>query len=266
MWSLDPCADIGIPSWQGREQHFFATDSWAEGVHHYLDHFPACPHKNSEFAFSVDATPAYLRKPVVAMRLPSVYPHAVVPKLKFVAVLRDPARRLYAYWDTFVQSGTGVNNFNTWVEATLKKVQECQKQHGHELWPPPEKHCDEDDIESVAAGLYAYQMAFWFKQFEPKNFLVTSLDGYERETSAVLRDVAAFIGAPRDLVGTPRAIGTPTNPQAIKMLGAMPNEARTALGRFYHTHNAELLRLFNHQSRVTTSVCFPRLNATHQES
>jgi hypothetical protein len=42
--------------------------------------------------------------------MPAVFPPAALAKLKFVLILRDPVRRLYAYWDTFVLSGTGVNS------------------------------------------------------------------------------------------------------------------------------------------------------------
>ena len=241
------------PDYYGREMHFFATDSWSSGVHKYLEHFPKCPHKASDFAFTVDATPAYMRKPIVATRIPQVYPAMVVPKLKFAIVLRDPASRLYAYWDTFVQSGVGVNHFEVWVDSTLQKVCECQKQHGSTLWPPPESHCDTEEIESVAAGLYAYQLLYWFKEFDPRSFFITTLNAYELETAAVLRDLAEFVGAPRQLSGTPRAVGSPANALAVKVLGAMPAAAKLALGRFYHDHNQELVRLFNHQSHVKYS-------------
>lgn len=251
----------GEPDFYAREQHFFATDSWSEGVHHYLLHFPDCPHHGSDFSFAVDATPAYLRKPIVASRLFSIYSTPVVAKLKFIIILRDPAKRLYAYWDNFVQSGTGVNNFAVWVEQTLRTVKECQKRHGSTLWPPPDTvNCDADDIESVAAGLYAYQLRFWFEQFDAKHFFLTSLDAYERDTAAVLRDAANFIGASRDLVGTPRAVGAPANPLAVKVLGAMPSAAKTALARFYHEHNQELLRLFNHEPHVTYSPSLKALD------
>ena len=77
----------------GREQHFFATDTWSKGVANYLNHFPPCPAKGT-FNFVVDATPAYLRKPIVADRLPEALPSAAMPKLKFMVMLRDPAIRL----------------------------------------------------------------------------------------------------------------------------------------------------------------------------
>ena len=40
----------------------------------------------------------------------------------------------------------------------------------------------------------------------------------------------------------------------------MPAQARTALGRFYHEHNAQLLKLFNNQPRVHYSPSLKGLN------
>lgn len=68
----------------------------------------------------------------------------------------------------------------------------------------------------------------------------------------MLQDAAAFIGAPRQLVGTPRQVGT-ADTQAMKVLGAMPDSAKSALGKFYHQHNAQLVRFLNGQPRATYS-------------
>ena len=136
----------GEPDYYAREQHFYATDSWSRGMGFYADHFPECPGRNAhpQYQFTVDATPAYLRKPIVADRLQATLPGAAQPLLKFVVILRDPALRLYAYWDAFVLSGTGVKNFDNWLKVTMDAVRECQRNHGDDLWPPPDTfHCDE---------------------------------------------------------------------------------------------------------------------------
>jgi hypothetical protein len=87
----------GEPDYYGREMHFFATDSWSLGMRHYLEHFPSCPKGRAadEFEFAVDATPAYLRKPIVATRLRDAYPAVALPLLRFVVILRDPVHRLH---------------------------------------------------------------------------------------------------------------------------------------------------------------------------
>lgn len=158
----------GEADFYAREQHFFATDSWSLGVKHYLDHFPPCPKGHGaehELSFTMDATPAYLRKPIVVSRLQEVYPNVAIPALRFVIILRDPVDRLHAYWDSFVQAGAGVNDFAKWVDLTMGKVQQCQRSHGPELWPPPDTgKCDPDVLEGVAAGLYVYQLQYWFKK------------------------------------------------------------------------------------------------------
>jgi len=242
----------GEPDYYGREQHFYATDSWSKGVNHYLDHFPPCPdHKT--FNFVIDATPAYMRKPLVAERIPQALPSAALPKLKFMLILRDPATRLYAYWDTFVLAGTGVNNFDAWVGSLLAKVAQCQKKNGDQLWPPP-SDCDTDTVEGVAAGLYAYQLIYWFHRFEAKQFFLTSLSAYEAQPQVILKDAARFIGADADLVGNAHTLSGAKQVELLHAAqGTMSDWARHELGKFYHPHNAQLLHLFNNQPKATYS-------------
>ena len=238
----------GEPEYYGREQHFFATDSWGKGVANYLNHFPPCPEHHT-FNFVVDATPAYMRKPLVADRLPQAMPASALTKLKFMFILRDPATRLYAYWDQFVLAGTGVNNFDAWVGTTLAKVAQCQKRNGDQLWPPPD-NCDTDTVEGVAAGLYAYQLIYWLHRFEPKQFFVTTLSAYEEQPAIVVKEAARFIGAEGDLLGNAHSVPAAN---AVKVMGAMSDWARRELGKFYHQHNAQLLNLFNNQNKISYS-------------
>lgn len=253
----------GEPDYYSREMHFFATDSWSLGVRHYLDHFPACPKgkaADNELAFAVDATPAYLRKPIVATRLHEVYPTVAMPAMRFVVILRDPVDRLHAYWDAFVQSGNGVNDFGKWSDIVLETTKICQKAHGPELWPPPDTgKCDADVLEGVAAGLYVYQLRYWLKSFSPARFLVTTLDAYERSTGSVLRDISGFVGQPSALLGTPRAIGTPSNPFAVKVMGAPSAHASKTLGTFYHPHNGHLHKFLESQPHAHLSPSLAEL-------
>ena len=103
-------------------------------------------------------------------------------------------------------AGAGVNDFSRWTDLTLEAVKTCQRAHGPELWPPPDTgHCDADVLEGVAAGLYHNQLAYWFKEFQPSKFLVTSLDAYEHNVANVLRDIASFIGASKLAVSNGRS-------------------------------------------------------------
>mmetsp|Transcript_1285 Transcript_1285/g.2540 ORF Transcript_1285/g.2540 Transcript_1285/m.2540 type:complete len:334 (+) Transcript_1285:80-1081(+) len=247
----------GEPEYYSREQHFFATDTWSQGAPHYLNHFPDCPGHSAGFQFVLDATPAYLRKPIVADRMHELMPNAALPKLKFVVILRDPAMRLYAYWDTFVLKGAGVNNFDTWLDRTLKSVRECQRKHGEKLWPPPDTSaCDEDTIEGVAAGLYAPQLAYWFKKFEPKQFLLTSTAAYKEDTQTVVKATSAFVTGSGTLTKPARQ---PDSIDSISVEERMSKEARAELGHFYRPHNADLLHLLNNQPKVTYTPSLKQL-------
>ena len=157
-----------------------------------------------------------------------------MPKLRFVVILRDPVDRLYAFWDAFVLSGVGVNRFEAWADKTMENVLACQKRVGsNELWPPPDTGvCDEDTVEGVAAGLYAYQLIYWLHRFDPKQFLVTTIDAYERDPQRVVRDVAGHVGVDDARRRRPRH-----DPTAVKVMGGMTADARRKLGRFYQPHN-----------------------------
>ena len=209
------------------------------------------------FQFTLDATPAYLRKPIVADRMLELMPNAAHSKLKFVVILRDPAKRLFAYWDQYVLKGAGVNDFDKWLDLTLKSVRECQRKHGDHLWPPPDNNaCDEDTIEGVAAGLYAYQLTYWLRKFEAKQFLLTSTTAYTEETQLVVKAVSAFLTGSGTLGSAARH---PDNIDSINVEGAMSKEARAELGRFYRAHNAELLHLLNNQGKITYTPSLKQL-------
>ena len=149
-----------------------------------------------------------------------------MPKLRFVVILRDPVDRLYAYWDAFVLSGVGVNRFEAWPTRRWRTLA-CQKRVGsNELWPPPDTGvCDEDTVEGVAAGLYAYQLIYWLHRFDLKQFLVTTIDAYERDPQRVVRDVAGHVGASTTPAGAVRAASDPT---AVKVMGGMTADAAAA--------------------------------------
>ena len=51
----------------------------------------------------------------------------------------------------------------------------------------------------------------------------------------------------------------PDNIDSIHVESKMSKEARTALGRFYRSHNAELLHLLNNQPKVTYTPSLKQL-------
>ena len=79
---------------------------------------------------------------------------------------------------------------------------------------------------------------------------VTSLSAFEDSPQVVLKDAARFIGADADLIGNAHVV---PNPNAVKVMGGMSDWAKRELGKFYHSHNAQLLHLCNQQDKVTFS-------------
>ncbi len=164
-------------------------------------------------------------------------------------VLTPPARRA-----PLTPPAARRAQFDAWTTLLFTKVKACQQKHGDTLWPPPESGaCDADTIEGVAAGLYAYQLGYWFKKFGASQFFLSSLDAYELNTAGVLTDVSRFLGAGNGLVGSNRNIGMADAPTAVKVRGAMPPNAQKTLGKFYTKHNAALIRLLHNNNKATYS-------------
>ena len=216
---------------------------------------PACRQRSSPYEFTVDATPAYLRKPIVADRRRGAAAErgtgcgsssSCATRRSFVRVLGR----------VHVRHDIGVNRFEAWADKTMENVAGVPAGGSNELWPPPDTGvCDEDTVEGIAAGLYAYQLIYWLHRFDPKQFLVTTIDAYERDPQRVVRDVAGHVGASTTLAGAVRAASDPT---AVKVMGGMTADARRKLGRFYQPHNAQLLHVFQRPA------CTHRLLAVDQ--
>ena len=68
---------------------------------------------------------------------------------------------------------------------------------------------------------------------------------------------AAVYGGPTAY--TPRAIGSPANPLAVKVMGAPPANAKAALGAFYHPHNMHLKKLLESQPHARCSPSLAEL-------
>jgi hypothetical protein len=80
-----------------KELDFFNRDTeYAQGLSHYLKHFPAIPLRRRDL-ISFEASPSYLYyADTCAPRI-----HAMLPNVLCVAILRDPVKRAYSSWNMY---------------------------------------------------------------------------------------------------------------------------------------------------------------------
>ena len=145
-----------------KEVHFF--DWYFErGKSWYQKWFP----ENSDSYKAIgEITPEYIYFEDVLPRLKQTLPDA-----KFIVVLRHPVKRAFSHYQMIFQSGEGFK---------YKDFNEFMEKHPH----------------GFKRGLYAEQLERWFKEFDPKNFLVLfseELSGNDTQLNATFTQIGAFL-------------------------------------------------------------------------
>jgi len=151
---------------------------------HFLSHYPKCS-AAAPFpagAAAMDATPRYMRVPMVPHRIRALYGPELSNKLKIVVILRDPETRAWSWFRFFALNACegklwatdqlerrfwfhyNDGSFGRWVQAQVDKLAECSSrglaQKG--MWP----HCDSET--GLFAGLYSLQIRHWIAAgFDP---------------------------------------------------------------------------------------------------
>eukprot|EP00614_Pseudopedinella_elastica_P020458 CAMPEP_0172631670 /NCGR_PEP_ID=MMETSP1068-20121228/180560_1 /TAXON_ID=35684 /ORGANISM="Pseudopedinella elastica, Strain CCMP716" /LENGTH=276 /DNA_ID=CAMNT_0013442877 /DNA_START=133 /DNA_END=963 /DNA_ORIENTATION=- len=156
-------------------------------------------HQLSVGVASLDATPRYMRVPLVPARIRALYGPVLARRLNFVLILRDPEQRAWSWFRFFalnaVQGKPWARDqlekefwvhfndatFQKWVTAETNKFLSCQKNgiRDEDMWPA----CDSET--GMFAGFYTAQLRYWLRYFEPDQFLIIPMDCYTKNGPAL---------------------------------------------------------------------------------
>jgi hypothetical protein len=128
---------------------------------------------SGDYSVIGDASPSYLWHPEVPQRI-----RAAAPEAKIALILRDPVERAYSHYLMDYREGAQSRPF---YQALVDDMNRAQKGWGvsylyYEL------------------GLYAEQVERYFTIFRPERIKVLMFDDLRRDTPAVLREMAGFLG------------------------------------------------------------------------
>jgi hypothetical protein len=162
---------------------------------HYLAHFPECSDEKPlpAGAASMDATPRYMRVPMVPHRIRSLYGETLAKQLTIVIILRDPETRAFSWFRFFALNACegkswatdqlekrfwfhfNEGSFGRWAQAQVEKYDAC-KARGiapNEMWP----QCDSET--GMFAGFYSLQIRHWLQAgFNPSQIILIPMDCY----------------------------------------------------------------------------------------
>ena len=174
--SQHPNIEVGAP----KEVHYF-DNYYQYGDLWYRSHFPI---KSSSCV--LEASPNYLFFPYAAQRI-----HQLMPKVKLVAILRNPTER-------------AISHYYHQVRGNAEKLPLLEAlQAEEERISPLLQNLIEDetaisrDLRRYSykkRGIYIDQLEVYWKYFDPKNLLILNYEEFCQQPEKVLEKIYSFVG------------------------------------------------------------------------
>ena len=204
----------------------FFDSNFELGLNWYRSLFPTIFRKKiSELRkkcfMTYDVTPFYIWNPLVTQRI-----HDMFPKIKLIAILRNPIDRAYSNYFLGVRSGTENLSFE---EAIDKEIElEKESLSDQTIYQRPRSY--------IAKGFYAHQLKPWFKIFRKEQLLILQTEKFATDTSSILLEIFDFLQLPRHTIHEFKKMNVAKYPP-------MKEETRTFLKEYYRKYNDDLYAL-----------------------
>ncbi|MFN2470720.1 MAG: sulfotransferase [Gaiellaceae bacterium] len=173
----------------GKGAHYFST-GFGEGERVYRAHFPlrlfSRFHVRAEGrVITGEASPYYLFHPHVPRRVAEI-----VPRVRLVALLRDPVHRAYSHYWHEVERGFEPLTFE---EAIEREQERLGLETERILADPTHESFKHRHYSYLARGLYADQLEGWKSVFPAEQMLVLSSEEFFADPETSFRRVLNFL-------------------------------------------------------------------------
>lgn len=160
----------------------FFSEHFNKGLSWYQAHFP--PPIDGQRFLTGEATPTYLTHPLAASRL-----HGGLPKIKLIAILRNPGDRAFSHYQMLVRRGTESRNFESAIDAELKLLTGANETslEDRSFWK---------DCHYIYKSMYFYSLKQWLKVFPKEQFLIVQSEEFYANPRIVLKQVFEFLNVP----------------------------------------------------------------------
>ncbi len=228
------------PTLVSKGVHYFDTELFARRpASWYRGHFPTTAYREVRerithgAVITGEGSPYYMFHPLGASRV-----QATIPKVKLIALLRNPVARAYSHYQHEVDGG--FEPLATFEEALGAEVERLEGERERLLADPGYRSFAFRHFSYQARSRYAEHLAEWFERFPREQILVIRSEDLFADPEATYAEVLRFLGlAPHSLRTFKRynAHGAPQGvaPETAARLEASfegPNRAlRDLLGR-----------------------------------
>jgi hypothetical protein len=217
--------DIYLPASKRPEPHFFLKgDEYARGLSHYSErHFSEWHGQTAVGEIST----SYIYHEAVAERI-----RMHLPKVKLIAILRNPVDRAYSnYWHT-VKSGLETLSFEEAVLTERERTAGILDRFWREVQP----------YAYVGRGFYYKQLSSYLRYFRRERMLILLFDDLVGRPAGVLRDIFGFLGIDEGVV--PSSLDRVEN-RLTSADARMRPETRRKLLEWYREDTERLSNLLN---------------------
>ncbi|MDJ0535533.1 MAG: tetratricopeptide repeat protein [Xenococcaceae cyanobacterium MO_207.B15] len=163
-----------------KELNFF-WKKYDYGIDWYLAHFPTITDRDD--FITGEASPHYIRFPVVAQRIKQHF-----PDIKLILLLRNPVDRTISWHYHQLNRGLFKEDVETAIYREIKELESLSQEdiinNGH------------SKNSNIITGLYIYQVKTWLELFKREQILILSSEYFYSNTAKAMEEVYNFLGLP----------------------------------------------------------------------
>jgi hypothetical protein len=175
-----------------------------------------------------EATPYYMFHPLAPRRISEL-----VPRAKFIALLRSPVDRAYSHYRHVVRKGIETLSFEEAIEAEPARLRgEREKMLADENY----RGLKYGFHSYLARGIYVDQLKVWFDLFPREQILILNSERFFGDQATVFRQVLAFLDLPEWKLAEPKKSNS-------GIYALMKPATREKLIEYFNPYNEQLYDL-----------------------
>lgn len=217
-----------VPSYK-KEVKFFDCN-YDKGLDWYRAHFPYEGAINHVDLQTGEASPHYIFHPLAPERIAEV-----LPKVKLIALLRDPVERAFSHYQGNVRAGRESLTFEEAIASEKERLDGIEQKIRAGLNPPLHNYLH---YSYLAKGIYADQLKNWFRYFNRSRILILNSEAFYQDPDSVYQQVLEFLELPSFQLDSYQVYNAGFNKQ-------MKPETREELRNFFLSYNERLFELLD---------------------
>lgn len=207
----------------------FFDDNYHLGLNWYRSMFPTknkmdAIRKKTGNCITGEDTPFYIWNKDAVKRIKNL-----LPKIKLIVILRNPADRAYSNYHLSLREGTEKRSFENAIKQDIEFINN-KKDKKEELTNQDFK------TSYIAKGLYFDQLKTWFKMFDENQICTIFTEDLQKDPEDTMKKIFGFLQLPDFLIER-------FERQKMTNYNEMNDDVRKDILQYYEPYNKQLSEL-----------------------